>query len=118
MVCDGRITGEGLKSLLTATQAKAWLFADDRWTLKAASVHDAMTREESFPSLKWCLDADGALDYPYNKTWEEAKDDEILIIHTSGTTGEILESHIPVMVLTEAMIRISKGHMVHQRLPV
>lgn len=88
-MCDGRITGEGLKSLLTATQAEAWLHADDRWTLEAADVRDGVTKQESFPSLKWCLDADDTPDYLYNKTWEEGKDDEILIIHTSGTTGEV-----------------------------
>lgn len=87
LVCDGRITGQGLKNLLTATQAKAWLFADDRWTLEVASVHDFKTEQKAFPSLKWCLDADEAPHYAYNKTWEEAKDEEILIIHTSGTTG-------------------------------
>ncbi|OBT53428.1 hypothetical protein VE04_06668 [Pseudogymnoascus sp. 24MN13] len=25
--------------------------------------------------------------YPYNKTWEEAKDDVVMIVHTSGSTG-------------------------------
>ncbi|OBT85968.1 hypothetical protein VE02_04794 [Pseudogymnoascus sp. 03VT05] len=25
--------------------------------------------------------------YPYNKTWEEAKDDVVIIVHTSGSTG-------------------------------
>lgn len=25
--------------------------------------------------------------YPYTKTWEEAKYDDVLIVHTSGSTG-------------------------------
>lgn len=88
LVCDGRITGEGLKGLLKTTECKFWLSADDRWTLKTAGIHDGLVAEQSFPSLEWCLaDLADVPDYPYNKTWEEAKDDEITIIHTSGTTG-------------------------------
>lgn len=25
--------------------------------------------------------------YPYTKTWEEARDDQIIVLHTSGSTG-------------------------------
>ncbi|KAF2687014.1 hypothetical protein K458DRAFT_440924 [Lentithecium fluviatile CBS 122367] len=37
------------------------------------------------PSVEWCLDAQNHEMYPYDKTWDEIKHDEI-IIHTSDTT--------------------------------
>ncbi|OJD31552.1 nrps-like enzyme [Diplodia corticola] len=38
-------------------------------------------------SLEECLMADSTKPYPYEKTFEEAKWDPVVVIHTSGTTG-------------------------------
>ena len=38
------------------------------------------------PSLEEMLNGNGK-EYPYSKTWEEAKDDTIIVVHTSGSTG-------------------------------
>jgi long-subunit acyl-CoA synthetase (AMP-forming) len=40
-----------------------------------------------FPSLDDMLGDDFVPAYAYNETWEQAKDDIVCIIHTSGTTG-------------------------------
>lgn len=39
------------------------------------------------PSFEFWLDVKGVKHYAYNKTFEEAKDDPLFVIHTSGTTG-------------------------------
>lgn len=44
-------------------------------------------RRYTLPCLTWCLDSQGYPRYPYDKTFDEAKWDEVDIIHTSGTTG-------------------------------
>lgn len=41
------------------------------------------------PSLENILEQndDDAIQYSYNESWEQAKDEIVCIIHTSGTTG-------------------------------
>ena len=39
------------------------------------------------PSLDELLDAADVKPYPYEKTWDEAKDDELVVVHSSGSTG-------------------------------
>ena len=41
------------------------------------------------PPLSAWLDGDQVDRYPYKKTYEEAKNDPIWIVHTSGTTGTL-----------------------------
>lgn len=86
LVIDGRVTDDGLKSLLKTTNAKVWIYAEDDPKGPPASIPGNIDRL-AFPSVEWCLEAGGHKRYPYEKTWEEAKWDEILVIHTSGTTG-------------------------------
>lgn len=40
------------------------------------------------PSLPELLSADQASSYPYEKTFEEAKNEPIFVLHTSGSTGK------------------------------
>lgn len=86
MVTDGRVTGEGLNTLLEAAKCNVWISAEDDPNGPPASLPPSVNRIV-LPTIEWCLDASGHEDYPYEKTWDEAKWDEILIIHTSGTTG-------------------------------
>ncbi|KAJ4350267.1 uncharacterized protein N0V89_008888 [Didymosphaeria variabile] len=86
MVPDGRVTDDGLKTLLKATKAKIWISAEDDPTDPPTSISTSL-KQIALPSVEWCLDALSHKHYPYEKTWVEAKWDEILIIHTSGTTG-------------------------------
>lgn len=94
LIPDGRITKTGLSNLLRATDCKVWLYAqEDVSSLEELGIYEFSAKMQPFPTLEWCLSADGAPDYPYEKTWEEAKFEDILIIHTSGTTGKIAFFH-------------------------
>lgn len=39
------------------------------------------------PTLDELLREEEVLPYPYEKSYEEAKDDPIFVLHTSGSTG-------------------------------
>lgn len=85
---DGRITKAGLSNLLKAADCKVWLYAqEDASSLEEHGIPDTLVKMQPFPPMQWCLSAEGTPDYPYEKTWEEAKFDVSLIIHTSGSTG-------------------------------
>ncbi|RYO81435.1 hypothetical protein DL762_007107 [Monosporascus cannonballus] len=85
---DGRLTKGALHSLLKASDCKAWLFSEEEVISQAAfGLEETGVKLQAFPSMEWCLDAAGAPPYPYLKTYDDSKHDEILIIHTSGTTG-------------------------------
>ncbi|KAJ4305167.1 hypothetical protein N0V90_000698 [Kalmusia sp. IMI 367209] len=86
MLLDGRVTDEGLNKLLEATKCRVWLHAEDDPKAQPTSLPSNLKRIQ-LPSVEWFLDAPSHKRYLYEKTWEEAKWDEILIIHTSGTTG-------------------------------
>lgn len=78
---------DGLDALLESSNCKIWLYSEGgafspEPELAASGIH-----VEQFQSLDWCLSAQGTEPYAYEKTYEQAKDDEILIIHTGGTTG-------------------------------
>lgn len=66
-----------------------WLYAED-------DARGPLVKPESglkilaLPRLQWMLDNEGQKRYPYEKTYEEAEWDEIIIIHTSGTTGKFV----------------------------
>jgi acyl-coenzyme A synthetase/AMP-(fatty) acid ligase len=49
---------------------------------------DSQLQQLALPSLDCILSGDAQDRYPYNKTFEEAAHDVIVIIHTSDTTGE------------------------------
>ncbi|KAK1473437.1 hypothetical protein CABS01_04099 [Colletotrichum abscissum] len=87
LVPDGRFMKDGLDALLESSNCKIWLYSEGgafspEPELAASGIH-----VEQFQSLEWCLSAQGTEPYAYEKTYEQAKDDEILIIHTGGTTG-------------------------------
>ncbi|KAL2883809.1 hypothetical protein SGCOL_000957 [Colletotrichum sp. CLE4] len=87
LVPDGRFMKDGLDALLKSSNCKIWLYSEGgafspEPELAASGIH-----VEQFQTLDWCLSAQGTEPYVYQKTYEEAKDDEILIIHTGGTTG-------------------------------
>jgi long-subunit acyl-CoA synthetase (AMP-forming) len=78
-----------LKGLTQASDCKAWLSTED-------SKDGPLTKEIAYlpkfalPTLEWMLNSGTQVRYPYDKTFAEAKDDVIVIIHTSGTTGKLL----------------------------
>lgn len=86
LVPDGRVTDEGLKTLLDDVKAKVWISAEDDPNGPPVSLPKSL-KQIVLPTVDWCLTAHEHVNYPYEKTWDEAKWEEILIIHTSGTTG-------------------------------
>lgn len=42
----------------------------------------------TLPSVEHWLDESNVPSYPYNRPWEEAMLDPVVIIHSSGTTGK------------------------------
>jgi len=87
LIPDGRITKEGLDDLVESTNCKVWLYAEDDAggpLVKPKSGLETL----ALPTLQWMLDDEGQKRYPYEKTYEETKWDETVIVHTSGTTGK------------------------------
>ena len=86
---DGRTTPDGLVKILEEIQCNAWICTRDR----PSTVLGQQTLV--FPSLEDILagDCNSTLAYPYNESWENAKDEIVCIIHTSGTTGMSSKPH-------------------------
>ena len=74
-------------SLLEVTKCKVLLYSGplkDQAVALSKSVQDLEILE--IPSLEEMVNAN-AEQYPYTKSWEEAKKDIAMIVHTSGSTG-------------------------------
>lgn len=52
---------EGLESLLQATDCKEWLFAEEESSESMAGLDGIDVKTQQFPSLAWCLDANGTV---------------------------------------------------------
>ena len=78
---------DGLIALLAACNCKIWLYSEEAVFSPEPELEATGIQVKQFPSLGWCLSADNTPHYPYEKTFEEAKNDEIVILHTGGTTG-------------------------------
>lgn len=83
------MTPDGLANILKEIECCAWISTQGQFN----EVQGYKTLV--FPSLEDILaeERDPSLPYPYNETWEQAKDEIVCIIHTSGTTGMVLEFH-------------------------
>ncbi|ORY14274.1 hypothetical protein BCR34DRAFT_479781 [Clohesyomyces aquaticus] len=88
LIPDGRVTREGMLNLIHSSECQVWIYPedDDHQTCELG-IQDMGLKLQAFPPLDWCLDSNGHERYPYQKKYEEGKNDEIVIIHTSGTTG-------------------------------
>ena len=74
-------------SLLTATNCKVLFYSEE--LEEQAFALSKLVKDLTvirIPSLQDMV-AKNTEHYPYTKTWEEAKNDIVLIIHTSGSTG-------------------------------
>ncbi|KAI4655395.1 hypothetical protein J4E93_000107 [Alternaria ventricosa] len=87
LVPDGRVTNEGLAGLIAAASCKVWLYPEDDAAGPLVGPESGL-KLCALPSLEWMLHNEEQTPYPYDKTFEEAKWDEFVIIHTSGTTGD------------------------------
>ncbi|KAK1565952.1 uncharacterized protein LY79DRAFT_529732 [Colletotrichum navitas] len=85
---DGRLMKPALHDLLSASNCKAWLYTEDEIAAQTPfDLEETGIALHAFPSLEWCLDAEDTAPYLYTKTYDEHKWEDVLIIHTSGTTG-------------------------------
>lgn len=67
------------------------------------------------PALSYFLQVDACPPYPYSKTWADAKEDIVWIIHTSGTTGTFpsflfLESEVK----SDLHLQAAQSHFITQ----
>lgn len=81
------MTKEGLLGLVTKTDCKAWFYAEEDRSDQLIGAHEGL-KTLSLPSTEWMLHHEEPKRYPYDKTFEQAARDVIVIIHTSGTTGK------------------------------
>lgn len=56
------------------------------------------------PDLEDLLDQTKAPHYPYEKTFEEAKNDPCVVLHTSGTTGTAVRLSFPNSMLEKLLL--------------
>jgi hypothetical protein len=89
------VTKESQLHLLGITKCAAYLHA----TSFTAQVSDVLldqpkVRQIVAPEVESWIFGDQIAEYPYIKTWEEAKYDPWLIFHTSGTTGRYHRQYI------------------------
>ncbi|KAM3085599.1 hypothetical protein ACMFMG_002669 [Clarireedia jacksonii] len=72
------------------------------------------------PDLDFFLDETPVEHYPYTKTWAEASEEPILVLHTSGSTGlpkPIVIRHALVAVLdAQHLIKMDDGRKIHTQI--
>ncbi len=91
----GSLSGEGRLRLLKQTSCNTWICSLDRlFELGYLPNERPGMKIVTMPSLEYFLDGDSK-HYPYTKTYDEAKDDPVWIIHTSGTTGLYVKVSTP-----------------------
>ncbi len=64
------------------------LFYSQPFESRTSRLRQAGIDTHVVPSFEAMISAQVAREYPYNKSWEEARLDPILICHTSGSTGK------------------------------
>jgi long-subunit acyl-CoA synthetase (AMP-forming) len=78
-------------SLLAATECNMLLASKESIQLWHGLQSEAgNSKILAIPDLEYFLAEDAVENYPFGKSWEEFKNDPILIMHTSGTTGKFL----------------------------
>lgn len=72
---------------MCSTECKAWIYAKDGSKIQP-TTEILQLPTFALPALAWMLDDTEELEYFYSKTYAQAAHDVIVIIHTSGTTGQ------------------------------
>src|SRR6266536_995993 len=80
-------------NLLAATDCNTLLTSNESIQLR----HGLQSAPSNFKilaltDLEYFLTGDAVENYPFDKSWEEFKNDPILIMHNSGTTGKFLSA--------------------------
>jgi acyl-coenzyme A synthetase/AMP-(fatty) acid ligase len=85
------MTSDGMSNILEEIQCSAWVSTREQPRPVEGQASYVL------PSLEDLLVMDDkATPYPYDESWEQAKDDIACIIHTSGTTGTVVAVTEPV----------------------
>jgi long-subunit acyl-CoA synthetase (AMP-forming) len=100
VIPDGRLTGEARLSLLSQTDCWHWIGPEDQ----IQRAHDLNSQRSgikfhTMPPVEHWLADDSTENYPFNIPFDKVKDDLVLVIHTSGTTGQLLKLFVPLKVL-------------------
>jgi acyl-coenzyme A synthetase/AMP-(fatty) acid ligase len=84
-----RLTHPALLSLLEHTTCFRWLGGSEAQTALGETLTKERpgTRLSTLPPLNYWLEDGDVPNYPFEKTWEEAKMNPTFVIHSSGTTG-------------------------------
>jgi acyl-CoA synthetase (AMP-forming)/AMP-acid ligase II len=77
---------DGHLSVLEAADCNIWLTTAD-YSQNHEILDKRPMQTVQLPSLTDVLDPKKVEMYPYNKTYDEAKDDSCWVLHTSGSTG-------------------------------
>ncbi|CAG8951144.1 hypothetical protein HYFRA_00006542 [Hymenoscyphus fraxineus] len=72
--------------LFSSLGCKTLIVTDPTSPMFASAISSQDLNVLKVPGIHELLDGQ-TRPYPYNKTWEEAKDDPLLALHTSGSTG-------------------------------
>lgn len=94
-----RNSDEAHVHLLKATTCSKFFFTEERQT-RILEIQALCSTLDIFqvPAVKTMLaDKSGLRHYAYTKSYADAEDDTILIIHSSGTTGESTPAMIPTL---------------------
>lgn len=75
---------------MNATGSNKVLYATELGPLmRPLQAMTSSTEFQAVPPFQEMLDGDGnTTPYPYGKTFEEARDDPIVVLHSSGSTGK------------------------------
>ena len=73
------------------------LFYSQPFESRTSGLRRAGFDTEVVPSFEEMISAPGPYEYPYNKSWEEARLDPILICHTSGSTGKSYMDRVNIL---------------------
>jgi acyl-CoA synthetase (AMP-forming)/AMP-acid ligase II len=77
---------EGQLSLFKATSCKA-ILSPKGYGLQEGLIHGSALPLFQAPEIPELLAEGEVRQYKFTKTWDEAKDDPVMVLHTSGSTG-------------------------------
>lgn len=84
----GMTSRAGQINLLKATDCQVLLASKEKVEAWEALRPEIETKIVVLPEWEYFVDGKDTETYPYDFSWEDVKDDQCMIVHTSGTTGK------------------------------
>ncbi|KAL2821419.1 hypothetical protein BDW59DRAFT_109738 [Aspergillus cavernicola] len=94
------------KDLLSRLDCRVLVTTDPEPPFVSGLLREYPVRVVRIPSLDKLLESQDGPAYPYDKTFEEARNDPVLVLHTSGSTG----FPKPMIYTNEFVLRIYKAN--------